>query len=85
MLNATMCASTRTICCILENYQTEDGIKIPKALQQFMPNNMDFIKFVKPAPIDEELKKKGKAKGNKKVESKKGDVVQKLEDMKVDK
>eukprot|EP00795_Rhopilema_esculentum_P000654 gene654-10360_t len=85
MLNATMCASTRTICCILENFQTEDGIKIPKALQPFMPNNMDFIKFVKPAPIDEEPKKKGKAKGNKKVESKKGDVVQKLEDMKVDK
>ena len=83
MLNATMCASTRTICCILENNQTEEGIEIPKVLRPFMPNQMDFIKFVKPAPIDEEPKKKGKNKG-KKEDAKKGDVSQKLGEMKVD-
>lgn len=82
MLNATMCASTRTICCILENYQTEEGIKIPNALQPFMPSGMDFIKFVRPAPIDEQPKKKGKSKG-KKEDDKKGNVTQKLADMKV--
>lgn len=37
MLNATMCATTRTICAILENHQTEQGILIPEKLQAFMP------------------------------------------------
>eukprot|EP00112_Aurelia_sp_Birch-Aquarium-sp1_P006053 Seg1677.2 transcript_id=Seg1677.2/GoldUCD/mRNA.D3Y31 product="Serine-tRNA ligase cytoplasmic" protein_id=Seg1677.2/GoldUCD/D3Y31 len=84
MLNATMCASTRVICCILENYQTEEGIEIPKALQPFLPKNMHFIKFVKPAPIEEEQKKKGKSKG-KKGDNKKENVTEKLAELKVDK
>lgn len=37
MLNATMCATTRTICAILENYQTEEGIVVPEKLREFMP------------------------------------------------
>uniref|UniRef100_A0A6I8PS94 serine--tRNA ligase n=1 Tax=Xenopus tropicalis TaxID=8364 RepID=A0A6I8PS94_XENTR len=37
MLNATMCATTRAICAILENYQTEEGIIIPEKLRDFMP------------------------------------------------
>ncbi|MBN3289121.1 SYSC protein, partial [Polypterus senegalus] len=37
MLNATMCATTRTICAILENYQTEEGVVIPEVLREFMP------------------------------------------------
>lgn len=37
MLNATMCATTRTICAILENYQTEQGITVPEKLREFMP------------------------------------------------
>jgi seryl-tRNA synthetase len=54
MLNATMCATTRVICAILENYQTAEGINVPKVLQSFMPEPYKtFIKFVKPAPIDE--------------------------------
>ena len=39
MLNATMCATTRTICAILENYQTEDGILVPEVLKEFMPES----------------------------------------------
>ena len=39
MLNATMCATTRTICAILENYQTEDGILVPDVLKQWMPKS----------------------------------------------
>lgn len=66
MLNATLCASTRVICCILENSQTEDGIVVPEMLRQFMPDGMDFIKFVKPAPIDEAAKKESGKKGGKK-------------------
>lgn len=37
MLNATMCATTRVMCAILENYQTEEGIIIPEKLREFMP------------------------------------------------
>lgn len=60
MLNATMCATTRVICAILENNQTEEGIVVPQALQPFMPPKYrTLIPFVKPAPIDEEKKKKG--------------------------
>ncbi|XP_078500341.1 serine--tRNA ligase, cytoplasmic [Lissotriton helveticus] len=61
MLNATMCATTRAICAILENYQTDDGIVIPEKLRDFMPPGMkELIKFVKPAPIDQENLKKQK-------------------------
>ena len=37
LLNATMCATTRAICVILENYQTEEGVVIPEALRPYMP------------------------------------------------
>ena len=32
MLNATLCATERTMCCILENNQTPEGVKVPKVL-----------------------------------------------------
>uniref|UniRef100_A0A5K3FSX9 tRNA-synt_2b domain-containing protein n=1 Tax=Mesocestoides corti TaxID=53468 RepID=A0A5K3FSX9_MESCO len=55
MLNATMCATTRVICAILENYQTSDGIVVPEALREFMPEGLKTkIPFVKAAPIDQE-------------------------------
>ncbi|XP_068604480.1 serine--tRNA ligase, cytoplasmic [Brachionichthys hirsutus] len=61
MLNATMCATTRVLCAILENYQTEEGVVIPEKLREFMPPGLtEMIKFVKPAPIDQEQSKKTK-------------------------
>jgi len=50
MLNATMCATTRTICAILENYQVEDGVLVPEVLRIFMPqcessNLYDWMKY----------------------------------------
>ncbi|KAG7552109.1 Class I and II aminoacyl-tRNA synthetase tRNA-binding arm [Arabidopsis thaliana x Arabidopsis arenosa] len=36
MLNSTLTATERTICCILENYQREDGVDIPEVLQPYM-------------------------------------------------
>ncbi|XP_060930309.1 serine--tRNA ligase, cytoplasmic [Limanda limanda] len=61
MLNATMCATTRVMCAILENYQTDEGIIIPEKLKDFMPPGLtEIIKFVKPAPIDQEMSKKAK-------------------------
>lgn len=71
MLNATMCASTRVVCALLETHQTENGIKLPSVLKEFMPEPYkEFIPFVKPAPIDEaETKKQKKQKeGMKKKE-----------------
>ena len=51
MLNATMCATTRTICAILENNQVEDGIIVPEALRQFMPPKYkEKIPFVNKPP-----------------------------------
>uniref|UniRef100_A0A0X3Q8N3 serine--tRNA ligase n=1 Tax=Schistocephalus solidus TaxID=70667 RepID=A0A0X3Q8N3_SCHSO len=55
MLNATMCATTRVICAILENYQTDDGIIVPEVLRRFMPQGLqEKIKFVMEAPIDQQ-------------------------------
>jgi seryl-tRNA synthetase len=67
MLNATLCATTRTICCILENYQTPEGVAVPKVLQPYL-GGMDFIPFTKEAPKkQEELLGKGKEKKNEKA------------------
>ena len=46
-LNATAIATERTICCILENYQNEDGsVSIPKVLQKYM-NGKKIINSIK--------------------------------------
>merc|ERR1712096_62266 len=59
MLNATMCAVTRVICGILENYQTETGITVPEIVRPWMPAEyQQEIPFVKAAPIDEAESKK---------------------------
>uniref|UniRef100_A0A158P8M1 serine--tRNA ligase n=1 Tax=Angiostrongylus cantonensis TaxID=6313 RepID=A0A158P8M1_ANGCA len=59
MLNATMCATTRVLCALLENYQTEDSIVVPEVLQPYMPQKYrTFIPFVKQAPISKDDKKK---------------------------
>lgn len=36
MLNATLCANTRTLCCLLENWQQDDGsVVIPEVLRKY--------------------------------------------------
>ena len=52
MLNSTLSATERTLCCLLENYQTPHGVRVPDVLQPFMLG-IDFIPFVK------DLDKKG--------------------------
>jgi len=82
MLNATMCATTRVICAILENYQEEDGVVVPDVLQKFMPEKYKTkLLFVKPAPIDEELSKKNKKQ--KSTQQKANSVANKIENMQI--
>merc|ERR1711915_583418 len=44
MLNSTLCATGRGICCILENYQREDGVIVPEVLRPFM-GGLEFMPF----------------------------------------
>lgn len=46
MLNSTLSATERTLCCLLENYQTPEGVRVPELLQPFLPG-IDFIPFRK--------------------------------------
>lgn len=59
MLNATLCATERAMCCLLENYQTEEGIRVPRVLVPFMAG-MEFIPFTHPPPVAEKPIKKKK-------------------------
>lgn len=59
MLNGTLCATERALCCLVENYQTPDGIRIPKVLQPYMQGR-DFL------PYTAELPKKAEKKASKK-------------------
>ncbi|KAK9449914.1 uncharacterized protein V1518DRAFT_415052 [Limtongia smithiae] len=49
-LNSTLTATERTLCCILENYQTEDGFKVPEVLRKWIPGEPEFIPFTKELP-----------------------------------
>lgn len=42
MLNATMCATTRVICAILEVNQTEEGVKVRFLLKEYLLNEFTF-------------------------------------------
>ena len=98
MLNATLCACTRVICCILENFQTPYGVLLPEKLIPYMPPS--FLKtneegkkympytseYVPPPPEKKKgkskKKKNSKPKNNKKDKAVK-DVTAKLNDVKV--
>ncbi|XP_058770475.1 serine--tRNA ligase-like [Vicia villosa] len=59
LLNSTLTATERTICCILENNQKEDGVEIPEVLRPFM-SGKTFLPF-KNQPNNEAKGKKSKA------------------------
>lgn len=56
LLNSTLTATERTLCCILENYQTPEGVRVPDVLKPFMLG-MDFLPFVN-APTNDAKPKK---------------------------
>jgi len=49
MLNGTLCATERALCCVVENYQTPEGLVIPEPLRPYMQGR-DFLPFVKELP-----------------------------------
>ncbi|KAE8147360.1 hypothetical protein BDV25DRAFT_34243 [Aspergillus avenaceus] len=51
-LNATLCATERTLCCILENFQKEDGFVVPEPLRKYIPGNPEFLPYTKELPKD---------------------------------
>lgn len=46
MLNGTLCATERTMCCVLENYQEANGVRVPPPLVPYM-GGTTFLPFVK--------------------------------------
>lgn len=49
MLNGTLCATERALCCLVENWQTPDGLRIPPPLQPYMQGR-DFLPFIRDLP-----------------------------------
>jgi len=44
-LNSTLCATERTLCCLVETYQTENGVVIPDILVPFV--GVNFLPYKK--------------------------------------
>lgn len=45
LLNGTLCATERTMCCLLENYQCEKGIAVPPVLQPYL-KGLEMIPYI---------------------------------------
>jgi seryl-tRNA synthetase len=87
MLNGTLCATERALCCILENYQTEKGLNVPEVLRPYV--GVDFIPYIeellpKELKAGDKNKKKGK-ESDKKDKGKKDDKEKKEKKDKKDK
>merc|ERR1712039_283916 len=61
MLNSTLCATERALCCLVENYQEENGIRVPRALVPFMLGK-EFLPYVKTLKEDKKDDKKSAKK-----------------------
>jgi len=63
MLNGTLCATERALCCLVENYQTAEGVIIPEVLRPYMQGR-DFLPYVRDIPAATKAKPQapGKAK-----------------------
>ena len=43
MLNSTLCATERTMCCLAENYQCDEGMRIPDVLRKYIYGSPEFF------------------------------------------
>ncbi len=56
MLNCTLSATGRMMCCLLENFQTTDGFMVPEPLREYIPKSTfdpetpGLIRYVKELP-----------------------------------
>ncbi|KAH7033335.1 uncharacterized protein B0I36DRAFT_321235 [Microdochium trichocladiopsis] len=74
-LNSTLCATERALCCILENYQTEEGLRVPEPLRKYLPGAPEFIPFSKELPKETVAKKGVKDKNAAKAKPAEGAPV----------
>lgn len=49
-LNSTLAATQRALCCVLENYQTDEGLIVPEVLRKYIPGEPEFLPFTKELP-----------------------------------
>ncbi|MCJ1321049.1 Cytosolic seryl-tRNA synthetase [Xylographa vitiligo] len=83
-LNSTLCATTRALCCILENYQTETGVRVPEVLRKYIPGAPEFIEYSRELPKDSTSQKtKGEAGGAKTKVRREGEMTGKMGALKV--
>lgn len=92
-LNSTLCATERALCCLLENFQTEEGFNVPEPLRKYLPGAPEFIPFSKELPKDSTSQKaKGKVEKAPKVKvapvgatpiAEPAEAAEKLKDLKV--
>ncbi|KAM3071969.1 Cytosolic seryl-tRNA synthetase [Clarireedia jacksonii] len=88
-LNSTLCATERALCCLLENFQTEEGFNVPEPLRKYLPGAPEFIPFSKELPKDTTSQKaKGKVEKAPKpkvapVGANPEEAAEKLKEMKV--
>merc|ERR1711985_48240 len=61
MLNSTLCATERAMCCLVENYQENEGVRVPRCLQPFMLGQ-EFLPFVRQLKEDKKVSEKAKSK-----------------------
>ncbi len=66
MLNATLCATGRAICCLLETYQEADGVRIPEVLVPYM-GGITFLPFVRESMLPQGAKAPDATKKEEKV------------------
>ncbi|KAF2756050.1 seryl-tRNA synthetase [Pseudovirgaria hyperparasitica] len=83
-LNSTLCATERALCCVLENYQTEDGLVVPEVLRKYIPGQPEFLPYVKDLPAaTTSAKAKGEAGAPKQKVAKPAEAVDKLKDLNI--
>lgn len=49
MLNGTLCATERALCCLVENWQTPEGLNIPPPLRPYLQGR-EFLPYTKELP-----------------------------------
>lgn len=56
-LNATLCATERALCCVLENGQStnaegQEGVTVPEVLRKYIPGQPEFMPYTRELPKD---------------------------------